>query len=79
MAAVETLICSEDAIPSNFEDPEPWQGQDTLPRMSMDDWMQLQEEDEDLRWVVTLLREDRKPELVAQKEEPLEVCVLLRE
>ncbi|KAJ8379097.1 hypothetical protein AAFF_G00231020 [Aldrovandia affinis] len=59
VAAVETLLCSEEAIPSGFENPEPWPGQYTLPSMSMEDWKQLQGEDEDLRRVVALVKRAR--------------------
>lgn len=75
--AVETLLCSDGAVPSELESPVPWPGQPALPGLSVEDWQRLQSEDECLMRVMNILAGDVQD--VDRTKEQREVVLLLRE
>lgn len=77
--AIETLLCSEGAVPDDLEEPLPWPGQPTLPGMSTEDWQQLQREDGDLARVKDILTRDLDSDTIDKRREQPEVMLLLRE
>lgn len=77
--AIETLLCSESAVPDNLDEPPQWPGQPTLPGMSLGDWQQLQREDENLARVKEILTCEMDSDTMDKRLEQPEVALLLRE
>ncbi|XP_051793644.1 uncharacterized protein LOC127530562 [Acanthochromis polyacanthus] len=77
--AIETILCSESAVPDNLDEPPQWPGHPTLPGMSTFDWQQLQREDENLARVKEILICDLDSDTIDKQLEQPEVVLFLRE
>ncbi|KAJ8349137.1 hypothetical protein SKAU_G00277260 [Synaphobranchus kaupii] len=78
-SAVETLLCKDSAIPDGFESPELWPGQPALPGLTLDDWVNFQQEDITLGRVIKLVKNGQRLDEQKRRKEPLEVRRFLRE
>ncbi|KAL7824273.1 hypothetical protein SRHO_G00342580 [Serrasalmus rhombeus] len=77
--AVETLLCNEDAVPENLDEPEPWPGQPSLPSMTQRDWHDLQRADASLARMIEIMERGVIKETLDVGKEVAEVRLLLRE
>lgn len=79
VAAVETLLSDEGAVPDDFADPVLWPGNAVLPGMNMEDWYTIQREDATLARVICIVEAGIKTEALKNSSEEPEVALLLRE
>ncbi|KAL6461075.1 hypothetical protein MHYP_G00310410 [Metynnis hypsauchen] len=79
IAAVETLLCDEGAVPEDLVEPEPWPGQPSLPSMTPGDWYHLQRADASLYRMIEILENESNKETLDSSNELPEVRLLLRE
>lgn len=79
ISAIETLLCTDSAVPANLDEPFQWPGQPTLPGMSVEDWRHLQMGDQNLARVKDILTSELGNNLVDRRLEQPEFLSLLRE
>lgn len=77
--AIETLLCSDDAVPDDLVEPLHWPGQPVLPGMSAEDWQTVQQEDDNLARLKDILTSNLDSDTIDKRLEQPEVALFLRE